>query len=259
MRFVFKIVLLLAFISNSVYSQSMKEGLFGSWVLNSICEFPDIIILRSDHKYFVYNSSSSDIGSYELTGKLKSNDIRINGAYTSMTEKGTWDYNFSTKELILKERNILEEWTDFSEAYGNSIELRFRLNQLDKNTINLCVDNQGGQQCDEYEKTWSYTIDNGTKVFYREVAENYIGKGSQMEEIFLSGYETELKLSYEFYKEADQLTITDKSGKELFTTEMITTNRERINEIALRGVTQLILKVDSSNPSSQWKVKVEVK
>ena len=73
------------------------------------------------------------------------------------------------------------------------------------------------------------------------------------------GYETELKLSYDFYKEPDQLVITDRNGKELFNTEMVATNGRKTAEISLRGVTKLVLKVESSKPSSKWRIKVEIK
>ena len=112
--------------------------------------------------------------------------------------------------------------------------------------------------CDTYIRNANLTKDNN-KTFYRELTDNYTGTGSQEKEVFLSGYETELKLSYDFYKEADQLTITDKSGEELFSTEMIATNGRKTKEITLRGVTQLTVKVVSSKPSSKWKVKVEIK
>lgn len=244
-------------------SQSTKDKienkLYGSWVLKSNYEFPDVIIFRSDHKYFVYNSNNVSPESLGLTENLKNGDILIDGSYTSMTEKGIWLYIPDTKKLILKERNILSEWTDFSAAYGKSKEIYFHLKELSENKLILCFDKKGEQACDEYEKHWSYITKSGIKVFYKEITNEYIGTGSQEKEILLSGYETELKLTYEFYEKADQLTIMDGTGKEIFSVKMISTNREKNEIIYLQGVTKLVFKVTSDKADSKWKIKIDIK
>lgn len=260
MKAIIKIALFVLLASNSACSQSKEEKLLGGWFLIcGDCEYQDIIIFRSDYKYFVYNPVGADIGSFEASGELKSNDIRIDGAYTSMTEKGTWAYDPSGKELILSERTVLESWEGFfSGLFEKSSKLRFHLKQLSEKEMEFCFDKKGKQICSTYQKD-DYIPDDGSKTFYQELTEDYTGTGSQEKEILLSGYETELRLSYEFYKEADQLTITDKSGKELFATEMTATDGRRTKEIPLRGVTRLVFKVTSSEASSKWKVKAEIK
>ncbi len=247
------IFLLIFAISQAACSQLPKNELLGSWALSSSYEFPDIIIFRSDYTYLVYNPNNADIGSEETTGQLKSNDIRIHGAYTSMIEKGIWTYDPSTKELILKERNILEEWSDFSDAYGKSDVLKFHLKQLDESKIKFCFKKQGGELCDFYEKNWSYLTNNGTKIFYQELIKNYVGTGSQEKEIYLSGYETELKISLDFYSKADLLKAIDENGEELFSTGMTGTNGIKEYDIVLSGQTKLIFKIISSKSSSKWK------
>ncbi|NCP61508.1 MAG: hypothetical protein GW839_14620 [Flavobacteriales bacterium] len=250
MRLVFRIILFILLIHNSAYSQSEEKRFLGGWFFAcDICEFNDLIILRSDHHYFIYNPNSADISSFELTGELKSNDIKIDGAYTAMNEKGTWEYNSSTKQLVLKERNILEEWTDFSEAYGREKELAFSLKQLSENEIELCFDKKGKQVCEKYERNNKY----------REINEDHTGTGNQLKEILLSGYETVLKLSYEFYKEPDQLILEDKSGKVLFNTDRIATSKRKTIEIPLKGVTKLVFKISNEQNNSKWKINVEIK
>lgn len=91
------------------------------------------------------------------------------------------------------------------------------------------------------------------------IIKEFTGTGSKVEELPITGVATFLNLSYEFYKEADQLTVTDQDGKELFATEMTATNGRRTKEIPLRGVTKLVFKVTSSDVSSKWKVKAEIK
>jgi hypothetical protein len=192
-----------------------------------------------------------------VTENLTSDDICIDGAYDSMTEKGTWSYNRSTKVLTLKERNILEKSTDFCNSYGRSSELKFYVKQITRDKIKLCFDDQGILYCDEYER--AYQIDNGKKIPYREISKEYAGIGNQTEEILLTGYETELKLSYEFYKVPAKLVVEDRNGKVVFSTGIEEINKKRIQEIPLRGLTKLVFKIVSSGEACSWKTKVEIK
>jgi hypothetical protein len=257
MKAIFKLMVCIVAASSTACCQAVEENLVGMWYLNTNYEFPDLIIFRPDHQYFVYNSNSVSTESLGLREDLKSDDICIDGAYTSMTEKGTWSYNQPTKVLILKERNILEKSTDFCDSYGKSRELKFHVKQITQDKIKLCFDDQGILYCDEYERIWR--TNDGKEIPYREITKEYAGTGNQTEEILLTGYETELKLSYEFYKNPGKLVVEDRNGKVLFSTEIARTNERTIQEIPLRGVTKLILKVVSSEGTCNWKIKVEIK
>jgi len=68
-----------------------------------------------------------------------------------------------------------------------------------------------------------------------------------------------LKLSYEFYKEPDQLILEDKSGKVLFNTDRIATSKRKTIEIPLKGVTKLVFKISNEQNNSKWKINVEIK
>ncbi len=83
--------------------------------------------------------------------------------------------------------------------------------------------------------------------------------GSQTKEILLSGYETELKLSYDFHDVADHLIIKNKRGKELFSKKNNETNGKMTKEIPLRGITNLIFIVKSNQKNSKWEIKAEIK
>ena len=259
MKNILNVFLLILLLTHNACTQNIKEKLYGSWSLISDNEFPDLIIFRSDHKYFVYNSNSVATESIGLTENLKSDDIWINNAYTSMTEKGIWSFEPSTKELVLKERKILETWTDFSEAYGKSSELRFYLKEITDSVIQLCFNKEGKQLCDKYERSWSYTSNKNTKIFYTEVFKEYAGTGIKTKEVLLSGYETELKLSCEFYDEPDELIIYDHNGKELYRSGMMATIKKEVKTINLSGITKLIFKIDNKDFNSKWKFSVEIK
>jgi len=87
---------------------------------------------------------------------------------------------------------------------------------------------------------------------------SYKGTGSTTKELSLTGNETVLKLSYEFFKDPDQLVIEDQSGKELFKTERLATKGINSTSVKLSGVTKLIFKVKSEQPNSLWRFKVEL-
>ncbi len=252
-----QVIVCIAVAISTACCQAVEENLIGMWYLHTNYEFPDMIIFRPDHQYFVYNPNSVSTESLGLSENLKSDDICIDGAYTSMTEKGTWSYNKSTKVLTLRERNILEKATDFCDSYGTSSELKFHVKQITKDKIKLCFDDQGILYCDEYERIWR--TNDGKEIPYREISKEYAGIGNQTEAVLLTGYETELKLTYEFYKNPGKLIVEDKNGKVLFSTEVAEINKNSIQEIPLRGVTKLFFKIANSEEACNWKVKVEIK
>jgi hypothetical protein len=53
--------------------------------------------------------------------------------------------------------------------------------------------------------------------------------------------------------------VEDRSGRELFSTDIIATNGMKTKEIPLRGVTKLMFKVRASQESFKWKIRVEIK
>lgn len=95
-----------------------------------------------------------------------------------------------------------------------------------------------------------------TKVPFE--TKSFAGAGNATKELELTGKETELKLSYEFYKEADQLTVEDQNGNQLFSTGMETTEEVKKTEVPLSNVTKLVFKVKADKPSSKWKFTAEL-
>ncbi len=102
----------------------------------------------------------------------------------------------------------------------------------------------------------------GVTIFLTKMSndvQDYSGTGSTTKELPLTGKVTAVKLSYEFYKEPDQLIIEDQNGKQLFKTEMIATNGVQLTTVPLNGVRKLIFNVNSEQPNSKWRFKVELK
>ena len=254
MRFVSKIVLFIVLVNNSACSQNFPEKIAGEWLLKTNYEAPDLIIFRSDNKYFVYN----DMDFMGTPNNTKPYEIVFdNKAVTAMTETGEWHYHQSMNQIILTNRNFIKKASEFNSYYGKEGKLVFKVKSLKNNELIICSEIKENS-CDTYIRNANLTGDNNI-TFYQEITDNYTGTGSQKKEILLSGYETELKLSYDFYKEADQLTVTDKNGKELFSTKMESTNERIEKEISIRGVTNLIFRINSSKPNSKWELELDIK
>lgn len=86
----------------------------------------------------------------------------------------------------------------------------------------------------------------------------YTGSGNITKEQVLTGNETLLKLSYEFYKEADELIVYDQNGKELHRTSMRATTKEVTETIIIYDITKLVFKIESKEKDSKWKFSVTV-
>ena len=250
-----KIILFLLLISNSACSQNSSEKIPGEWTLeisNDGDWYPDVIIFRSDYKYLVFN----DMDFVGMPGTSTEFDIIMdNQTATALTETGKWIYDKAGNQIILADRNFIKENSLFNKYYGKGEKLILKVKKITEKKVVLCYN---GNQCDTYIRNYNPRGDPDL-IFYRELTKEFSGTGSQCKEILLSGYETELKLSYDFYENADQLIIEDKSGKELFSTKMTATNGRRTKELPLRGITKLVFKVTSSQESSKWKIKAEIK
>lgn len=250
MKIRLRVFLLILVVSSESCSQGFSKKIRGEWLLKSAYESPDIIIFRSDKTYLVYNDN--DFGGLEYT---KESDIILdNKAVTAVTETGRWSYASVANLIILTERNFIVEDSEFNSYYGKERRLAFRLKKLTDQELVLSSLEKRDHH-DTYLKNARY-IKGNDEVFYREMTKKYAGKGAQSTEITLSGYETNLKLKYVFYKDPHQLVIEDRNGKELFNTNM--TNGEKEVAIPLRGVTKLVFKVKSSKPNTKWKFSVEI-
>jgi len=250
-----KIALFLLLVSDSACSQNSFEKMLGEWTLEMSIDgdwYPDIIIFRSDNKYLVFN----DIDFIGMPGTTTKFDIIMdNQTATALTETGKWVYDKAGNHIILADRIFIKENSLFNDYYGKGEKLILMVKNITDENMVLCFDEN---KCDTYRRNYNPRGDSGM-IFYRELIEVFTGTGSQTKEILLSGYETELQLSYDFYMDAGQLIIEDKRGIELFSKEMTATNGRRTKEISLRGITKLVFKVTSSQESSKWMIKTEIK
>lgn len=252
---ILKIILFMLLISHGACSRTSSYKMFGEWTIE-ICKYGDwypiLIIFRSDNKYLVFNDRDFT-GILDTTAQF--NIITDDQTVTALIETGRWTYDRAGNQLLLTDRNFIKEYSMFNdnEYYGRGEKLILKVKHLTDEKVVLCFDGR----CDTYFR--NYSPRGFRDIFYRELTEEFTGIGSQTKEIQLSAYETELKLSYDFGKDADQLIIEDRSGRQLFATGMIPTNGKRTQEISLRGITKLVLKVTSSQESSEWTIKAEIK
>ncbi len=81
----------------------------------------------------------------------------------------------------------------------------------------------------------------------------YSGAGNTTLNFPLTEKETKLFIFYEFYKEADEIEVFNIYGEILGTTEMTATTKENLKEIEItEPVSEIVLKIKCSDPSSKW-------
>ena len=86
--------------------------------------------------------------------------------------------------------------------------------------------------------------------------------GNYEYELFLSFIIQKINLTYNFYKEPDQLIIEDQKGNIVFKTKMTSTSGEQVKEINLsnrRDIEKLIFKIKTKKTNSKWMFKIEIK
>ena len=238
---------------NQEVAKKIDQIINCEWSIHPEYDEADVIIFRSDNTYLLYDELDYEALEPE---KYKYNIFFDDGILrTAFVESGNWSYNASNNQIILTNRNFIKENSEFSGSHSKEKALAFGLKKLTDKELVLCsVEKEN--LCDTYIRNPNYTK-NENRVFYQEVTEAYSGTGNQTKEILLSGYETELKVNYEFNKQTDQLIIEDRSGKQLITATTAATNGKE--EITLRGVTKLTLKIKTNSPDAKWSFKVEIK
>lgn len=82
------------------------------------------------------------------------------------------------------------------------------------------------------------------------------GTGSSTKQYRIKNDLKEVRITYEFFKDADQLIIEDLSSKILYTTNMISTDKEQFITIPVENLKVLVLKIKSESSNSRWKIKV---
>jgi len=218
--------------SISACSQNASNKIIGNWLYKGTennmgqgMECPDLLVFNTDGNYSILNDCYGD-------------DIK-----SPIVEQGKWVYDSKEKKITLKDRIYSTNYT----FHHNTPVLTLYVKEGTAKLLKLCF-NQGNCIAENYEK-----ISDGSKV------ENYSGSGSTTKKLQLTGKETALKLSYEFYKEPDELIIYDQNGKELHRTSMRVTTKNETVTINLSGIIKLIFKIESKDMTSKWKFSVEVK
>jgi len=225
-------ILIILLMSNSACSQNASHKIIGSWLYKGtennkkqVIECPDMLVFNTDGNYSILNDCYGD-------------DIE-----SPTVEQGKWTFDSKENKITLKDRKFSTNYN----FHDSSPALAFYIRESTDKFLKICF-NQNNCTVEKYEKTSS-----SNKM------EDYSGTGSTTKELLLTGKVTAIKLSYEFYKEPDQLIVEDQNGKQLFKTEMTATNGVQTTTVPLNGVSKLIFKVNSEQPNSKWRFKVELK
>lgn len=224
-------ILMIFLVSNSACSQNSSYKVIGSWVYKGVSdskkqviECPDVLVFNKDGNYSILNECYGD-------------DIE-----NPSVEQGQWVFDSKENTITLKNRKFSTNYT----FHDSSPVLTLYIKESTDKSLKICF-NQGKCIAENYEKAR-----DGNKI------EDYSGTGNTVKELQLTGKVTSIKLSYEFYKEPDQLIIEDQNGKQLFKTEMTATNGMQSTTVPLNGVSKLVFKINSEQPNSKWRFKVEL-
>jgi hypothetical protein len=106
-----------------------------------------------------------------------------------------------------------------------------------------------------YDGEFLYLPSNGG--FFRftryqpEIPKN-MGHGSTIKQFTLSGKESSIDISFEFFTDPDELSVFDQDGNELFRSGIMNTDKVINQTINLKNVTKLVFKIDSKASNSRW-------
>lgn len=98
----------------------------------------------------------------------------------------------------------------------------------------------------------------GGYTFYFVKYFDFKGGGSITKELSFPESVSAIVINYDFYKEPDELIVSDQNGKVLYRTGMKVTNKTEEEKINLNKVTKVIFKIDSQKTASRWAFSVRV-
>lgn len=219
------------------YCQNQEESLIGQWTLKMSDDgdwYPDVLILRSDQKYLIFNDF--DFVGFSDT-LLKSDIITDDKKAMAFTETGNWRLDLSGRLLIFEGRTFLKENSLFNEYYGKEEGLVLFIKELFADSLVLCL-SPNEIQCDKYVRNYNPAKRSDFRP-YKELSLKFAGTESRKIEIPLSGFETEIVLSYHLRGYSVELIVTDLKERIIFSDQISPTTDREIRKIPIRGVTKL--------------------
>ena len=241
---------------NSRINPDHQIFLMGEWLMKTDYESPDLIVIRADGTYSVYNEMDlvfqNDYTTVDTTAK--SWFAFDYGGQTARTEIGRWSFNLSDSTLKFFERGFLKSESEFNSFYGKNRDLFFKVQVHGQNRIKLCPSNDA-KRCMVYVRNPEYLKAEG-QTFYTSFCKNYSGTGRVTESLSLSGYESSLLLEYTFLSNSGEIIFTDKKGRTVRTVKVSEKVEEQKIEISLRGITQLNFEVKTEG---SWQAKIDIK
>ena len=223
-------------------SQTSSESLMGEWLMEISDDgdwYPIIFIFRSDQEYLVFN----DLDFVGFLDSPSASDIRMdNDMVTALPERGNWHYDKIENQLILHNRNFVNENSLFNYYYGVDDSLVFFVRNFQNDSLILCT-RQDEAYCDKYIKNYR-PVKSHDIIYYKERSLKFSGNKNKSIEIPLSGFETEIILEFILEGRENKLILSDKKGREVFY-EMISPSVDwQTRKVKIIGVTQLNIDID---------------
>jgi hypothetical protein len=160
--------------------------------------------------------------------------------------EGEWEYDSLNSEILFKDFTFFNEEGPDELPRGNWFS---KVNYVN-DEIRLMYSSENNIY---FSKVNSLNESNLSSIV------KFSGNGNQTKELNLIGYEKVLKLSYEFYKESDELIIYDQNEKEIYKTGLRATTKPETYILKLSEITKLVFKINSNDSASKWKFSVELK
>lgn len=235
-------------------SQTSSESLFGEWLMEVSDDgdwHPFVFIFRSDQEYLVYN----DLDFVGFLDSPSSSSIRMdNDQVTAMPERGSWNHDSIENQLVLFNRNFVNENSLFNYYYGVDDSLVFFVRNFQNDSLVLCT-RKDEAYCDKYIKNYR-PVKRSDIIFYEERSLKFSGNNNRRIEIPLSGYETEIILEYTLEGKEQELFFSDKQGREVYSEMISPAAIWQKRKFQIKGVTQLNLDIGKNEGDFDWELRL---
>jgi len=239
-------------------SNKYEKLLIGYWTLDLEGfdpEYtPDILVIKPNNQYLVFNYLDI-LGMMATDGEL-SDTVFDNNTATAFIEKGEWSYNSSDKKLVLSKRVLIKEHSDYRSFPENTEDIHFEVLRLNDKEM-ILKRTSIPRTCNSFIKNFSWNPKPTDPPFYHEIKKNYIGKSSKTLTIPLSGYETDVQISYDFSGKSANIVFLNKKEEKLFEKEITENESKKAITIPIRGVTQLTIEI-TCKENTKWSIQLHL-
>jgi len=163
----------------------------------------------------------------------------------------------STEAFTVRNFQVFQ---DIPKWFGITVDSVYNIKLSGKYNTKDALGNPSQSKTDyelAFDGAYLYLNDGNGSLFkltkyHKNATKRYVGSGSTIKQFTLSGKEKSLNLFYEFYTDPDEIIVYDQNDKELYHSEMVSTNQEKKINIKLYNTNKLTIKIISKAANSRW-------